>query len=74
MKSNFWQIQIVEEDRYKTAFTVSFRHYEWNVLPFRLKNALFEFQNIMNDKLHLYFVFIIYIDHVSIFSKSIKQH
>ncbi|EYU18268.1 hypothetical protein MIMGU_mgv1a020753mg, partial [Erythranthe guttata] len=30
MKSGFWQIQIAEEDRYKTAFTVPFGHYEWN--------------------------------------------
>ena len=34
MKSGFWQIQIAEQDRYKTAFTVPFGHYEWNVMPF----------------------------------------
>ena len=45
MKSGFWQVQIREEDRYKTAFTVPFGHYEWNVMPFGLKNALSEFQN-----------------------------
>jgi len=28
MKSGFWQIQIAERDRYKTAFTVPFGHYE----------------------------------------------
>ena len=49
MKSDFWQIQIKEEDRYKTAFIVPFGHYEWNVMPFGLKNAPSEFQNIMND-------------------------
>ena len=49
MKSGFWQIQIDEKDRYKTAFTVPFGHYEWNVMPFGLKNAPSEFQNIMND-------------------------
>ena len=27
MKSGFWQIQIVKQDRYKTAFTVPFGHY-----------------------------------------------
>ena len=40
MKSGFWQIQIREPDRYKTAFTTPFGHYEWNVMPFGLKNAL----------------------------------
>ncbi|RVW39314.1 polyprotein [Vitis vinifera] len=32
MKSGFWQIQIAEKDRYKTAFVVPFGHYEWNIL------------------------------------------
>ena len=49
MKSGFWQIPIDEKDRYKTAFTVPFGHYEWNVMHFGLKNAPSEFQNIMND-------------------------
>ncbi|BBN70444.1 hypothetical protein Prudu_1477S000200 [Prunus dulcis] len=39
MKSGFWQIQIHESDRYKTAFVTPFGHYEWNVMPFGLKNA-----------------------------------
>jgi hypothetical protein len=37
MKSGFWQIQIDPKDRYKTAFTVPFGQYEWNVMPFGLK-------------------------------------
>ena len=43
MKSGFWQIQIKPEDRYRTAFTVPFGHYEWNVMPFGLKKAPSEF-------------------------------
>jgi len=75
MKSRFWQIQIAEPDRYKTAFTVPFGHYEWNVMPFGLKNAPSEFQNIMNDICTLYTAFIIvYIDDVLVFSNTIDQH
>ena len=75
MKSGFWQIQIVESDRYKTAFTVPFGHYEWNVVPFGLKNAPSDFQNIMNNIFNNYSEFIIvYIDDVLVYSKSIEQH
>ena len=39
MKSGVWKIQIKKEDKYKIAFTIPFGHYEWTVMPFRLKNA-----------------------------------
>jgi hypothetical protein len=75
MKSRFWQIQINDHDRYKTAFTTPFGHYEWNVMPFGLKNAPSEFQNIMNDIFNPFIHFtIVYIDDVLIFSKSIEEH
>ena len=75
MKSGFWQIQIQESDRYKTAFTVPFGQYEWNVMPFGLKNAPSEFQKIMNDIFNPYSKFVIvYIDDVLIFSQNIDQH
>ena len=75
MKSEFWQIQIDEKDRYKTAFTVPFGYYEWNVMPFGLKNAPSEFQNIMNDIFTPFTDFsIAYIDDVLIFSKTIDDH
>ena len=75
MKSRFWQIQIDEKDRYKTAFTVPFGHYEWNVMPFGLKNAPSEFQNIMNEIFAPFTEFpIVYIDDVLIFSKLIDNH
>ncbi|KAL6312604.1 hypothetical protein AAG906_006743 [Vitis piasezkii] len=75
MKSGFWQIQIAERDRYKTAFVVPFGHYEWNVMPFGLKNAPSEFQNIMNEIFNQFSDFIIvYIDDVLIYSDSVEQH
>jgi hypothetical protein len=75
MKSGFWQIQIKEEDRYKTAFTVPFGQYEWNVMPFGLKNAPSEFQKIMNDIFNQFPKFtIVYIDDVLVFSQSLDQH
>jgi hypothetical protein len=68
-------LQIDDHNRYKTAFTTPFGHYEWNVMPSGLKNASSEFQNIMNDIVNLFTHFtIVYIDDVLIFSKSIKEH
>ena len=73
-KSGFWQIQISENDRYKTAFTTPFGHYEWNVMPFSLKNAPSEFQNIMNDIFYSSYFTIVYIDNVLVYSNSIDEH
>ena len=75
MKIGFWQIQIAEKDKYKTAFTVPFGHYEWNVMPFGLKNAPSEFQHIMNEIFNYYSKFtIVYIYDVLVYSTSIDQH
>ena len=75
MKSGFWQIQISENDRYKIDFTTPFGHYEWNVMPFGLKNAPSEFQNIMNDIFNSFSHFtVVYIDDVLVYSSSIDEH
>ena len=75
LKSGFWQIQVAEKDKYKTAFNVPFGQYEWNVMPFGLKNAPSEFQNIMNSIFnHISQMSIIYIDDVFIFSEDIDSH
>ena len=44
-------------------------------MSFGLKNASFEFQNIMNDIFNPHFQFIIvYIDDVLVFSDSLEKH
>ena len=75
MKLGFWQIQIAEKDRYKTTFVVPFGHYEWNVIPFGLKNAPSEFQNMMNESFNPFSYFIIvYIDNVLVCSTFVEEH
>lgn len=46
LKSGYWQIQVDEPDRYKTAFNVPFGQYEWNVMLFGLKNAHQNFKTL----------------------------
>ncbi|XP_049378163.1 uncharacterized protein LOC125842931 [Solanum stenotomum] len=75
MKSGFWQILISEKDKYITAFNVPFGQYEWTVMPFGLKNAPPEFQNIMNSIFNDYsYMSIVYTDDVLIFSENIDSH
>jgi hypothetical protein len=75
LKSGFWQVAIREEDKFKTTFNFPAGHYEWNVMPFGLKNALAKFQRVMDDTLKPYFdCLIVYIDDILVFSPSIEQH
>ena len=67
MKSKLWKIQIDPKDQYKTTFTIPFGQYEWNVMPFGLKNAS-EYQRTLNDIFNAHLKFcIVYIDYVLIF-------
>jgi len=75
LKSGFWQVAIKEEDKFKTTFNVPAGHYEWNVMPFGLKNAPAKFQRVMDDTLKPYFDWlIVYIDDILVFSSSIERH
>eukprot|EP00253_Pinus_taeda_P016901 PITA_16901 len=75
LKARFWQVAIEESDKFKTAFSIPAGHYEWNVMPFGLKNAPSKFQKVMDDIFKPYFNWlIVYIDDVLIFSKNIDEH
>ncbi|KAJ8405653.1 hypothetical protein AAFF_G00316330 [Aldrovandia affinis] len=69
-------IQIREGDEWKTAFNTPTDHYEYLVMPFGLSNSPSVFQalinNVLRDTLNR-FVFV-YLDDISIFSKSRHEH
>jgi len=74
-KSGFWQIGIKEEDKYKTTFTVPQGHFEWNVMPFELKNAPSAFQRAMDKNFQGMETFLkVYIDDILIHSANIPEH
>jgi len=60
LKSGFWQMMIQEKDRWKTAFRTRKGLFEFNVMPFGLKNAPAHFQRCMDEVLYMLIVKKIY--------------
>jgi hypothetical protein len=76
IKNGYWQMEIEEEDRHKTAFTTTNGSYEFCVMPFGLTNAPARFQRLMNTILKdlTWHQCIVYLDDVVIFSKTFEEH
>jgi hypothetical protein len=76
LKSAFYLIRIKEGKEYLTAFRTKYGHYEYNVMPFGLKNAPGTFQSFMN------YIFadlidrgvLIYIDDLLVYSETVEEH
>lgn len=43
LASGYWQIEVTELDKLKTAFTTPYGMFMFHVMPFRLTNALVTF-------------------------------
>ena len=77
LKSGFWQVQMDEESRQYTTFTVgSMGMYESLRVPYRLCNAPAMFQHLMQNclgELNLTYT-LIYLDDVIVYSKTEEEH
>ena len=76
LRSDYWQVRIVEGDEPKTTCVTWYGSYEFLVMPFGLTNAPTTFYNLMND---LFYKFIdhfvvVYLDNIVIYNKSLKHH
>ena len=80
LDSGYHQIWIAPEDREKTAFRIGHPvngscHFEWQVMPFGLKNAPATFQWYMTFVMEPCAAFtVVYMDDILVYSRDFKQH
>ena len=74
--SGFYQVEIDEPSRAKTAFITPQGLYEFNRLPMGLANSPSVFQRALNFILRMYIsIFcLIYLDDIIIYSKTLSEH
>lgn len=72
----YHQIEMKESDKCKTAFFTPYGHYEFNRMPFGLKNAPATFQRLMNAMLSGLqgIKCLVYLDDIVIFGASLMEH
>lgn len=76
LRSGYWQIEVDERDREKTAFVTPDGLYEFKVLPFGLCSAPATFQRMMDTVLTglKWQTCLVYLDDVVVFSETFEQH
>nr|GEV31467.1 putative reverse transcriptase domain-containing protein [Tanacetum cinerariifolium] len=76
LRFGYHQLQIREEDIPITAFWTKYGHFEFQVMPFDLTNALAVFMDFMNQvcKPYLDKFVIVIIDDILIYSKNKEDH
>ncbi len=76
LKEAYYQVQMKEGEEWKTAFWTRYRHYEYTVMPFELKNAPATFQRLINSTLREYLndFMITYLDDILIYSDDLEMH
>ncbi|CAL9692089.1 unnamed protein product [Knipowitschia caucasica] len=72
----YWQVEVAEEDREKTAFNTGHGLYQFRSMPMGLTNAPATFQRFMELVLKglPWHICMIYLDDILIFSRSFSEH
>ena len=76
LKFGYHQVQIGEEDTWKTAFKMRQGLFEWMVMSFGLTNASTMFMRLMNEVLRPYLdsFLVVYLDDILIYKKIWEDH
>ena len=76
LASGYWQVEVEEQDKEKTAFSTPQGHFEFNMMPFGLTNAPAAFQRLMDCVLAGLRgeQCLIYLDDIVVFSKTFQEH
>ncbi|KAL6455421.1 hypothetical protein MHYP_G00361230 [Metynnis hypsauchen] len=76
LKSGYYQIEMHEEDKPKTAFVCPLGFWEWNRMPQGITNAPSTFQRLMEKcmgDIHLREV-LVFLDDIIVFSQTLEEH
>ena len=76
LSKGFWQIDMAEDDKQKTAFATHRGLFQFRVMPFGLRNAPATFQRLMDTTLSgLTWLFcMVYLDDIIVWSRSFDEH
>ena len=76
LASGYWQMQVKEEDRSKTAFSTHRGQFQWRVMPFGLTNGPASFTRLMNLAINglTWTHCLVYLDDIVIWASTFEDH
>lgn len=76
LRSGYWQVEVDDESKPKTAFATHSGLFEFRKMPFGLANAPSTFQRLMHAVLRglHYEICLVYLDDIIIFSRTFEDH